>query len=375
MKNLPLSVNTLSTMRSENMIYVDKTEMAWNLVKQVGSFFLSRPRRFGKSLFVDTLKNIFEGNKSLFEGLYIYDKWDWNCIYPVIVIDFATAVLQNRKELDDRIRKILNLNQERLGVSVRYDENITSLFEDTIRNCFKKYGCRIVVLIDEYDKPLLDNIENPEIAAQMRDGLKNFYSVLKGEDCHLQFVFFTGVTKFSKVSLFSGVNQLTDITLDENFSTICGYTEEELKYHFVEHLKGVEYNKLRQWYNGYSWLGDMAVYNPYDVLMFINKNFSYRNYWFETGNPTFLIKLFEKNRYFLPTLEGVEVTESILNSFDIEKIDPVTLLFQSGYLTIEKSFIRRERLMFRLKVPNQEVKIYLKQIKEKQLMWNYDTAL
>lgn len=359
MKKLPLSVNTLSTMYDENMIYVDKTEMAWNLVKQVGSFFLSRPRRFGKSLFVDTLRQIFEGNKSLFKGLYIYDKWDWNISYPVIVVDFAGGVIQSRQELDRRIRKILQLNQERLGISCANDNDIVGLFEDTILNAFKKYGRRVVVLVDEYDKPLLDNIELTEVAAQMREGLKNLYSVLKSQDAHIQFVFMTGVTKFSKVSLFSGINQLIDITLDENFSTICGYTYGELRLYFAEHLSGIDWDKLQRWYNGYKWLGDVSVYNPYDLLMFIHKQFSYRNYWFETGNPNFIIRLFEKNRYFLPALEGIEVTESILNSFDIEKIDPVTLLFQSGYLTIETTFTRRDRLMFRLKIPNQEVRIAL----------------
>lgn len=266
------------------------------------------------------------------------------------------------EELDERIRKILSTNQERLDITGSYSNNITGLFEDTILNLFKKYKSRVVVLIDEYDKPILDNIENPKIAAQMREGLKNFYSVLKSQNALLQFVFLTGVTKFSKVSLFSGINQLTDITLDENFSTICGYTDDELRDHFSEHLKGADWDKLRQWYNGYKWIGSLSVYNPYDILLFIHKKFSYRNYWFETGNPSFIIKLFEKNRYFLPILEDIEVTESILNSFDIEKIDPITLLFQSGYLTIEKSFISRERLMFRLKVPNQEVKIALNDV-------------
>ncbi len=358
MKNLPLSLNTLGKLLHGNCIYVDKTEMAWQLIRQAGAFFLSRPRRFGKSLFVDTLKEIFEGNKALFKGLFIHDKWDWNQVYPVILIDFATGVLQSRGDLDQRIRKILKLNQERLRVSCSADNDIPGLLEDLILNCYKKYGKRVVVLVDEYDKPILDNIENPETAAQMREGLKNLYSVLKGQDAHLQFVFMTGVSKFSKVSLFSGVNQLRDITLSSGFATICGYTHDDLKSHFAEHLYGVDLEKVRQWYNGYQWRGE-TVYNPFDILLFISESCLYRNYWFETGNPSFLVKLFEKNRYFLPSLEGMKVTEAILDSFDIEKIDPITLLFQSGYLTIEKVFTRRDRMMFRLKVPNQEVKTAL----------------
>jgi len=359
MKNLPVGVSTLSTIHDQNMVYVDKTVMAWHLVRQAGRFFLSRPRRFGKSLFVDTLKEIFEGNQALFKGLYIHDKWDWSKTYPVILIDFASGVLQSREALERRIQKIVQFNQERLGVTCSPDNDIPGLLEELIVKCVQKFGRRVVVLVDEYDKPILDNIEDIEIAAPMRDGLKNFYSVLKGQDAHLQFVFMTGVSKFSKVSLFSGLNQIMDITLNESFATICGYTQTDIQSQFSDHLKSVDHAKLEQWYNGYRWLGTTPVYNPYDILLFIQNHFSFRNYWFETGNPSFLVKLFQKNRYFLPTLEGLKVTEEILDSFDVEKINPLTLLFQSGYLTIADTFIRRDRLMFRLKIPNQEVKIAL----------------
>jgi len=358
-KNLPLALNTLDKLINGNCVYVDKTDIAWQLIRQPGAFFLSRPRRFGKSLFVDTLKEIFEGNKNLFKGLFIHDKWNWEQKYPVIKIDFSDGTLQNRKNLDRRIYEILNDNALYLKISLRQDRDIPGTFGELIRKAETKYGARTVVLIDEYDKPILDNIDAPETAIQMREGLKNLYSVLKGQDAHLQFVFMTGVSKFSKVSLFSGINQMTDITLNEDFATICGYTHANLQHHFGEHLKEVDWDKLKMWYNGYQWLGADTVYNPYDILLFIHNRFSYRNYWFETGNPSFLIKLFQKNCYFLPRLQGVEVTESILDSFDIEKIDPVTLLFQSGYLTIEKTFTRRDRMMFRLKAPNQEVQIAL----------------
>jgi hypothetical protein len=359
MKHLPIGINTLATIIEQDMVYVDKTWMAWHLINQPSRFFLSRPRRFGKSLFVDTLKEIFEGNQALFKKLYIHDKWDWSQTYPVILIDFASGVLQTREELDQRIRQIMASNRERLGVAGATESDIPGLLENLILTCVKKYGRRAVVLIDEYDKPILDNIEDPETAARMREGLKNLYSVLKGQDAHLQFVFMTGVTKFSKVSLFSGINQIMDITLNESFSTICGYTPSDLQVHFADHLADVDMKKLEQWYNGYRWLGRTPVYNPFDILLFIRNNFSFRNYWFESGNPSFLIRLFRKNRYFLPELQGLTVTESILDSFDIEQIDPVTLLFQSGYLTIADTFTRRDRMMFRLKIPNQEVKIAL----------------
>ncbi|QNP30047.1 ATP-binding protein [Cylindrospermopsis curvispora] len=353
-KNLPLGINTLSVLRENNCVYVDKTEIAHRLIRIPGRFFLSRPRRFGKSLFVDTLKEIFEGNQKLFEGLYIHDQWDWSRKFPVIKIDFAGGVLKNRQELDLRILDILHENAEHLGVS--YESNdIPGKLGTLIRKAMAKYGQRAVVLVDEYDKPILDNIDNPPIAAEMREGLKNLYSVLKQQDANIQFIFMTGVTKFSKVSLFSGLNQLTDITISRDFSTICGYTQEDLEQTFAQHLQGVDWDELRLWYNGYSWRGE-SVYNPYDILLFIREGMEYGNYWFETG---FLIKLFQTNRYFLPNLEHLEVTEEILKSFEIERINPVTLLFQSGYVTIERTFTRHRRSMFALKIPNMEVRLTL----------------
>ena len=359
MKNLPLGINALSTMRSQNMIYVDKTKIAWELVKQVGRYFLSRPRRFGKSLFVDTLKEIFEGNEALFKGLYIHDKWDWSLTYPVIKIDFSDGTLQNRENLDRRIYEILFENAARLNLPLTKGRTIPGTFGELIRLAAEKYAQRAVVLVDEYDKPILDNIENTEVAKQMREGLKNLYTVLKGQDISLQFVFMTGVSKFSKVSLFSGANQLEDITVDQQFGTLCGYTDNDLRTHFSPYLDRIDHSKIQKWYNGYHWLGGTSVYNPYDILLFIKKGCQFRNYWFETGNPSFLLKLFRKKRYFLPNLQAVEVTEEIINSFDVENINPLTLLFQSGYLTVVRSFTHLQRMMFELKVPNLEVKIAL----------------
>ncbi len=357
-KNLPLGINTLSMLRENNCVYVDKTEIAHRMIRIPGRFFLSRPRRFGKSLFIDTLKEIFEGNQKLFEGLYIHDQWDWSRKFPVIKIDFAGGVLKNRQELDVRILDILQENAEHLGVSYE-STDIPGKLGNLIRKAMAKYGERAVVLVDEYDKPILDNIDNPPIAAEIREGLKNLYSVLKQQDANIQFIFMTGVTKFSKVSLFSGLNQLTDITIDTRYSSICGYTETDLTQSFGEHLAGADREAVRSWYNGYNWTGSESVYNPYDILMFIDKGKIFHNYWFETGNPTFLVKLFQANRYFLPNLEHLEVTEEILESFEVERINPVTLLFQSGYLTIDHTFIRRHRSMFALKIPNMEVRLTL----------------
>jgi len=358
LKNLPLGISTLSKLLENNCVYVDKTEYAYHLTSQSGAFFLSRPRRFGKSLFVDTLKEIFEGNQKLFEGLYIHDKWDWTKKYPVIKLDFAAGMLNSRKDLDEKIHEILFLNEKNLGVTTVI-KSISGRFAALIIGAREKYGERVVVLVDEYDKPILDNISELSIAKELRDGLKNLYSVLKSQDANLQFVFMTGVTKFSKVSLFSGVNQLKDITLSKFYSSICGYTDNDLQEHFSKYLAGSDPEEVKKWYNGYNWTGLESVYNPYDILLFLSEDLSFQNYWFETGSPTFLIELFRKNQYFLPDLENIEVFQRTLNSFEIESLNPITLLFQAGYLTIEKTFIEREKLVYRLKIPNQEVRLAL----------------
>ncbi|MFM7092430.1 MAG: AAA family ATPase, partial [Bacteroidota bacterium] len=338
-----------------NCIYVDKTEYAYNLIKQPGRFFLSRPRRFGKSLFVDTLKEIFEGNQKLFEGLYIHDKWDWSKKYPVIKLDFAEGMLKSREELDKKILEILLYNEKNFCVTP-VNKSISGRFAELISEVKEKFNQRVVVLVDEYDKPILDNISEPLIAQKLRDGLKNLYSVLKSQDANLQFVFMTGVTKFSKVSLFSGVNQLSDITIDNRYASICGYTDNDLQEHFSEYLAGSDPEEVRRWYNGYNWTGPESVYNPYDILLFLDKGKVFRNYWFETGNPTFLMELFKKNQYYLPDLEKIQVTEDVLDSFDVETITPVTLLFQSGYLTIKDTHIDFNQLIYTLKIPNMEVR-------------------
>ena len=355
MKNLPLGISTLSLLLESNCIYVDKTEYAYNLIKQPGRFFLSRPRRFGKSLFVDTLKEIFEGNQKLFEGLYIHDKWDWSEKYPVIKFDFAAGGGKNQKELDLRLSALLQQNKDRLGVqydSLDLEDNFSKLISETA----SKYGKRVVVLVDEYDKPILDNINNTQVAREIRDALKTFYGVLKEQDANLQFIFMTGVTKFSKVNLFSGLNQLKDITISKFYSSICGYTDKDLEEYFSEHLSGSDPEKVRKWYNGYNWTGQESVYNPYDILLFLSEDFSFQNYWFETGTPTFLIELFRKHQYFLPNLENVQVTREVLGAFDVDYIDPIALLFQSGYLTIKDTYIDDQEQIFNLKIPNREVR-------------------
>lgn len=359
LKKLPIGIQTFSRIREGDFVYIDKTPMIVDMLNSAGRFFLSRPRRFGKSLLVDTLRCLFQGRKELFAGLYIEHRWDWSLQYPVIKIDFADGNLDSLEALNARIDGLLRQNAEQLGIEEQSGWDVPGRFGALIRQATKKYGQPAVILIDEYDKPILDNIDQPEIAALMRDRLKNLYSVLKGQDEHLRFIFMTGVTKFSKVSLFSGLNQIEDITLDQRYSTLCGYTQADLENQFAGHLQGVDWQQLKDWYNGYQFLGE-PVYNPYDVLLFISKQHTFRNYWFETGSPAFLIKLFQQRQYFLPDLEDIEVGEEILDSFDVENISPITLLFQSGYLTITDAFTDElGEPSFRLRLPNREVRTAL----------------
>ncbi|HKK32803.1 MAG TPA: AAA family ATPase, partial [Desulfomicrobiaceae bacterium] len=233
---------------------------------------------------------------------------------------------------------------------------VADRFAALIRRVSEKQSKRVVILVDEYDKPILDNLENTFLAGTLRDGLKDFYSVLKESDAYIRFCFITGVSKFSRVSIFSDLNNLEDISLDPKFGDICGYTEKELTTVFADRLDGIDVNELRHWYNGYSFLGKNRVYNPFDVLLFFKKQ-ALGNYWFESATPSFLINLLRDNRIFVPNLDGTEVGEAALSSFTIDHLLPETVLFQSGYLTIKEKFTVGPRRFFRLGFPNQEVRL------------------
>jgi hypothetical protein len=351
-KKLPIGIQTFAKIREADYYYVDKTPLALRLEEEGSHYFLSRPRRFGKSLFLDTLKELFEGNAALFKGLYAENHWNWAVKYPVIQISFAAGGGQSRQNLDARIHAILQTNQERLGVRCQFTG--ADGLAELIRRASEAYGQRTVVLIDEYDKPILDHLTHPDIAREMRDALREFYAIIKDADAHVKFVFLTGVTKFSRVSIFSGLNNLKDITLDPRYATICGYTNTDVDTVFAPELEGLDRERIRRWYNGYNWLGK-PVYNPYDLLLLFDKRL-FKGYWFETGTPTFLIDLFKQNRYFLPQLERAQAGEEILESFDVDLIKPVTLLFQAGYLTIERTEEYGEEIRYILRIPNQEVR-------------------
>ena len=357
MKRLPIGIQSFQKIRSDNFYYVDKTPYVKRLVEEGGGyFFLARPRRFGKSLFLDTLRQAFLGKRELFEGLFLQNNWNWDTTYPVIHISFGAGVYRNIEELRDTLESLLiDWKNE---FSIRYEKkSIKDRFNEAIVKISEGLKQRVVVLIDEYDKPILDNIERRDVAQEIRDELKNFYSVLKDADPYLKFVFITGVTKFSKVSIFSGLNNLNDITLDESYAAICGYTQEELELVFKERLEGISLEEVKMWYNGYSW-GNGTLYNPFDILLFLDKK-RFRPYWFETGTPTFLIRLLQERRYFIPDLEHLEASERIIGSFDIDYLDVETLLFQTGYLTIKDMIKIGDRENYLLGYPNLEVRMSL----------------
>ncbi len=355
MKKLPVGIQTFSEIMNEDYLYIDKTEIACNLINRYKYVFLSRPRRFGKSLFLDTLKNIFEGKRELFRGLLIEEQWNWEVKYPVIKISFSGGI-RSRESMHKNLFYILKDNQERLDILCDEKEDPNQCFAELIKKAFKKYHQKVVILVDEYDKPILDNIENIPEALAIRDGMRDFYTKIKENDEYLRFAFLTGVSKFSKVSLFSGLNNLEDISLNPDYGTVCGYTQLDVETAFAPYLEGVDMEQLKRWYNGYNFLGD-KVYNPYDILLFIKNRFVFDNYWFETGTPRFLVELINKNRYYIPDFLNINVDKSLVNSFDIENLNLETILFQTGYLTIKRLLPSGMGVGYELGFPNKEVQI------------------
>lgn len=355
MQKLPVGIQTFSKIIEGDYLYIDKTEIARTLIEQYQYVFLSRPRRFGKSLFLDTLKNIFEGKRELFRGLLIEDQWNWEVTWPVIKISFSGGV-HCRESLEKNLFYILKDNQERLNIVCEEKEDPNQCFAELIKKAFQKYNQKVVILVDEYDKPILDNIEQIPEALAIRDGMRDFYTKIKENDEYLRFAFLTGVSKFSKVSLFSGLNNLEDISLNANYGAICGYTQLDVETRFAPYLEGVDMEEVKQWYNGYNFLGE-RVYNPYDILLFIKNQKMFKNYWFETGTPRFLIELIKKNSYFIPKLNGIRVNESLANSFNIESLNLETIMFQTGYLTIKCLIQSGMGVGYELGFPNKEVQI------------------
>jgi len=360
LRRLPIGVQTFKKMREGDYVYVDKTRYAYELAAQEGYYFLSRPRRFGKSLFLSTLHELYAGNRALFQGLWIEDKWDWSRTNPVIHLSFAQMGYRTLG-LEKAIVYELKLLGTHYGISYTTDSHSLQ-FRELIAHLHEKQG-KVVLLIDEYDKPIIDYLERGTIAqAKENQGImKAFYSVLKDAENHVQFLFITGVSKFSKVSIFSDLNHLTDLTLNPHYSEIVGYTQGELETNFDAYIEATMRSLaigrerllalIREWYNGFSWDGTNRLYNPFGILNFFG-NGVFRNYWFITGMPTFLVKMMREKGVF--EFESQKVSDVSLEKYDLDHLDIVAVMFQTGYLTVREYDLMTGDMV--LDYPNREVR-------------------
>ena len=353
-RKLPVGIQTFRKMREDGAYYVDKTPFIDHLLKDGTHFFLSRPRRFGKSLFLDTLKELFEGSQALFNGLAIYDKWDWSERHPVVRLDFSRGDFTMPGYLHANVMAQLDSQEQAHGVVGRY-ETAPERLGHLLEALHERDGLRAVLLIDEYDRPMLEVLEDPDLARANRGYLRGLYANVKYADAHIRFSFITGVSKFSKVSLFSGLNNLKDITLDPRYSSICGYTETDLDAVFSPELQGLDRGDIREWYNGYCWLGTERVYNPFDILLLFDSR-TFKPHWFETGTPAFLVETLFRRQVRSVGLDGMLASDELLSAFDVDAIATEALLFQTGYLTILREERRAGETFYRLGYPNREVR-------------------
>ena len=350
-RKYPIGKQDFHKIISEGFVYVDKTKFAYDLAVIGSSNFLSKPRRFGKSLFLSTLESIFLGKKELFKGLYIYDKWKFE-EYPIIRISFSTLAYENNL-LDYAIKKSLIEIAASYQIELK-NEILKEQFKELIENLHQKHEKGVVILIDEYDKPLIDYLNKDDIdqAKINRVILKSFYSILKDAEPHIKLLFITGVSKFSKVSIFSDLNNLTDLSLDPSYNEICGISQKELESNFPEELKVYDKEKIKQWYNGYKFhpKGE-TVYNPFSMLTFFKNGGSFKNYWYTTGTPTFLMKMCREQHLY--KFDEITINQDDLGNFDIENLKVIPILYQTGYLTIiDEGFLNSYTLTF----PNMEVR-------------------
>ena len=376
-RKLPIGVQSFKVLRNDRYLYVDKTEHLFQLAQSGRVYFLSRPRRFGKSLFLSTLAAYFLGQKELFTGLYLEkaeeeqaaqeNRAAWET-YPVLYFDFNIGNYTDPRALNERLHVLLESEESSYGIETREKEQpfFASRFEKLLKAAYKQTGKQVVILVDEYDKPLLQTMGvNETLNDQYRNILKAFYSVIKTCDQYIRFAFLTGVTKFSKISIFSDLNNLRDISMEKQYAGICGVSQTELEETFQPEIQiladdqGLPYQQaladLKQWYDGYLFhpVGK-GMYNPYSVLSALVKK-EIKSYWFSTGTPTFLVNYLKEAHYFIPDLDGkVELNEEELETYRAVAEDALPILFQAGYLTI-KEYISDVRL-YRLGFPNDEVR-------------------
>ncbi len=363
MKKLPIGIQTFSEIITEEYLYIDKTQKIAELLEAGKYLFLSRPRRFGKSLLVSTLSEIFSGNQALFQGLYIYDKIEWQS-YPVIVIDFNRISYSNDKEFKNSLLSFLDKVADKYEISLS-SQFVRDKFFELIEKIAEKTQQKVVVLVDEYDKPIVDHIDDIEKATKNREVLRELFAVLKSGDAFLRFVFLTGVSKFSRVSIFSELNNIRDITFSKPFATLLGYTQTELESYFDQPIQNLCFElgikkadlltKIKTWYDGYSWNAKDKLYNPFSILnLFAEQQFD--NYWFASGTPTFLMKLIKNSALDATQFENQTVSKILFDSYNIENLNIFALLFQTGYLTITEIVQKARTLQYVLNYPNFEVK-------------------
>ncbi len=366
MKKLPVGIYSFEFIRRHDHVYVDKTRQLYQMINDGVFYFLSRPRRFGKTLMVTTLWALFEGRKDLFEGLWIAEHSDWAWEkHPVILLDFNGIPGSTPEELRACLASRLEQIAQNEGVSLK-PEAVERQFQSLIMALYQKTARPVVILIDEYDKRIIDHLGQASmyIAKANRAVLKQFFGVLKDASVAsvLRFVFLTGVSKFSKVSIFSELNNLYDISMSEDYAAIVGYTQAELESYFGEHLERLGQKlglslaevkrELAHYYNGYRFTeGEVKVYNPFSILSALQGRIL-RNYWFESGTPTFLVNLLHEQQVDLPALENLTLDASIFTVYDLEHLKPEALMFQTGYLTITD--VSGE--FYTLNYPNYEVK-------------------
>jgi hypothetical protein len=365
MKKLPLGRQTFATLRELDYLYVDKTKYIYDMIMDNDVNFLSRPRRFGKSMIVSTLEELYKGNKELFKGLYIYNKWDWTKKHPIIKLDFGELDVVDDKILQESLNNFLNKMAKYFNVEIIDNENLLSFrFSNLIEEIYNKTGEKLVVLIDEYDMAITENLNNPEKLEDIQTVLRSFYRVLKSKDEFIEFIFITGVSKFANTSIFSTLNSTTDITLDDKYSCICGYTHDELIKYFQEYIDdlgqklGFTYDEvldeINYWYDGYSWDGVNNVYAPYSCLKVFQSS-SFKNFWFKTATPKYLVDVLKKYGDYSEILNPILVKDTRFDKNNPENIDIVSFFFETGYITIAEKKIINRITYYKLQFPNFEV--------------------
>ncbi|MEZ4887118.1 MAG: AAA family ATPase [Chitinophagales bacterium] len=372
-QKLPTTESGFEAIREDGLLYVDKTKQMLTLLNTGRYLFLSRPRRFGKSMLVNTLEALYQGKKHLFEGLYVYDKWEWK-EYPVIRLDFSGMHYSNDQQtFEDSINTRLEWSAKKYDIELS-KKNYKDALSELLQLLYGKIGQKVVVLVDEYDKPITDFINNPIKAEENRRVLKEFYTSLKAEHNFLEKVFITGVSKLAKVSVFSGMNNVDDLSLMPELNDVVGLTQEDVENSFADYLGALQQKfnfsshedlmkAVKHWYNGYSWDGINKVYNPYSIVHLCNR-LEFKNYWYKSGTPTLLIDLIiqrarmEDNALKKePTAyENVKVTEEIFDAAELENLSVEGLLFQTGYLTITDIGYEDLTSYYRLNYPNHEVR-------------------